>query len=75
MFTVSIMDKSKKSVRTYEHITKITYSDLVDDVVVENADILTHQFPIDYELHLYSETGNYVISPDVIGTFEIEKES
>lgn len=75
MFTVSIMDKSKKTVRTYEHITKITYSDLIDDVVVESADILTHQFPIDYELHLYSATGNYVISPDVIGTLEIKKES
>lgn len=74
MFTISVMDKSKKSVRTYEHINKITYSDMVDDVVVENEKILTHDFPLDFTLHLYSESGNYAISPDVIGTFEIVKE-
>lgn len=75
MFTVSIMDKSKKSIRTYEHINKITYSDMVDDVVMEGDDILTHQFPINFDLHLYSETGSYTISSDVIGTFEINKEN
>lgn len=50
MFTISIMDKSKKSVRTYEHINKITYSDLIDEVVVENDAILTYNFPIDFHL-------------------------
>lgn len=75
MFTISIMDKSKKSVRTYEHINKITYSDLIDEVVVENDAILTYNFPIGFDLHLYSNTGNYVISCDVIGTLEIQKES
>lgn len=75
MYTVSIMDKSKKSVRTYEHINKIAYSDLVDEVVVENNDILTYNFPIDFDLHLYSDTGNYVVSSDIIGALEIKKES
>ncbi len=75
MYAVSIMDKSKKLVRTYEHISKITYSDMVDDVVVEGDDILTHQFPINFDMHLYSETGSYSISSDIIGAFEIEKEN
>lgn len=74
MYTVSILDKSKKIIRTYEHISKITYSDYIDDVVVNGEEILTHRFPLDCTLRLYSSTGNYVVSSDIIGTLEIEKE-
>lgn len=74
MYTVSILDKSKKIIRTYEHINKITYSDYIDDVVVSGEEMLTHCFPLDYTLRLYSSTGNYVVSGDIIGALEIEKE-
>lgn len=74
MYTVSILDKSKKVVRTYEHINKITYLDYINDVTVCDEEILTHRFPLSCTLHLYSSTGNYVVSSDIIGTLEIEKE-
>ena len=74
MYTVSILDKSKKIIRTYKHINKITYSDYIDDVTVSEEEMLSHRFPLDCTLRLYSSVGNYVISSDIIGTLEIEKE-
>lgn len=74
MYTITILEKSKKTLRTYQHISKITYSDLLDDVVLEGECILTHSFPTNMDLHFYSATGNYTISGDIIGTIEIEKE-
>lgn len=74
MYTVSILDKSKKIIRIYKHINKITYSDFIDDVTVGEEEMLTHRFPLDRTLYLYSFSGNYVVSGDIIGTLEIEKE-
>lgn len=74
MYTVSILDKSKKVIRTYEHISKITYSDYIDDVVVGEEEMLTHCFPLDCTLRMYSSMGNYVVSGDIIGALEIEEE-
>lgn len=74
MFKITILDKSKKILRTYPHITKITYNNYVEDVVLEGDEILNHHFPLIGYHHFYSESGNYTVSPDIIGTFEIEKE-
>lgn len=75
MYTVTILEKPKKILRTYHHINKICYSDFVEKIVLEGESILTHSFSIGLDLHLYSPTGNYNISGDIIGTLEIEKES
>lgn len=74
MFTVTIFEKSKKILRTYQHINKITYSNLIDDVVLEGDSILSHEFDLCCTLHLFSDTGNYTIDAKVIGTLEIDKE-
>lgn len=74
MYAVTILEKSKKTLRTYQHITKIMYYDLLDGVILEGDAILTHNFPTNMDLHLYSSTGNYTVSGDIIGTIEIEKE-
>ncbi|WP_024348185.1 hypothetical protein [Lacrimispora indolis] len=76
MYTVTILEKSKKTLRTYQHINKIVYSDLVEDIVLENGSILTHSFPLGsiLNLYLFSENGNYTVFADIIGTLEIEKE-
>ncbi|MDE6056310.1 MAG: hypothetical protein K2G55_21700 [Lachnospiraceae bacterium] len=75
MFTVTILDKSKKQLRTYKHITKIVYNNFIEEVVLEGDEILSHPFALTAPLHLYSDSGNYVISNDIIGTLEVEKES
>jgi hypothetical protein len=75
MLTVTILDKSKKHLRTYKHITKIVYNNHVEEVVLEGDEILSHYFALTKPLHLYSDSGNYVVSNDIIGTLEIEKES
>ncbi len=74
MYTVSILDKSKKIIRTYKHINKITYSDYIDDVTVGEEEMLSHRFPLDCTFRLYSSVGNYVVSGDIIGALEIEEE-
>ena len=75
MFKITILDKSKKILRTYPHITKIIYNNYAEDIVLEGDEILYHQFPLTGYHHFYSETGNYTVAPDIIGTFEIEKKS
>lgn len=74
MFTVTVLEKSKMILRTFQHINRITYSNLVEDVVLEGDAILSHNFNSVSTLHLYSETGNYTIDASIIGTSEIEKE-
>ncbi len=74
MYKVTILDSSKKNIRTYEHINKIAYTTIMDTTVVEGDDILTHSFSLEFPLHLYSDTGNYLISSSIIGALEIEKE-
>ena len=74
MFKITILDKSKKILRTYPHITKIMYNNYAEDVVLEGEEILNHHFPLVHHYHFYSETGNYTVTSDIIGAFEIEKE-
>lgn len=74
MFTITILDKSKKILRTYPHITKIVYNNYIEDIVLEGDEILNHHFPLTGFHYFYSKNGNYSVSPDIIGTLEIEKE-
>lgn len=75
MYTITILEKSNKILRVFEHIVRVTYSDLVEDIVLEGDNILTHSFPLGLDLHFYSSTGNYIVSGDIIATLEIQKES
>ena len=76
MFTVTILDKSRKHLRTYKHITKIVYNIYGEEVMLEGNEILSHSFALTGQaIHFYSTSGNYVVSNDIIGTLEVEKES
>lgn len=74
MYTVTILEKSKKVLRTYEHINKIICDDLTSELILEGDAILTHQYKFINYLFLFSEIGNYTILSDIIGTLEIESE-
>lgn len=74
MYTITILDTSKKTLRTFRHINKITYANLIEDIELKDDAILSHSFSLDNDLHFYSDTGNYTISAKIIGTLEIEKE-
>lgn len=74
MYTVRILDKSKKNLREFLHVSEITYSDYVSDIILKGEDILKHSYSLTGIMHFYSETGNYTVTSDIIGTLEIEKE-
>lgn len=74
MYKVSIYNKSKKMVATYEQIHTIKYTDILGEtIVVTGEDILTHSFPTSRNFQLLSNDGNYCIDSSVIGTFEVKK--
>ncbi len=74
MFKVTILDNSKKILRTYPHITKIIYNNYVEDVILEGDEILNHKFPLTGYHYFCSKSGNYTVSANIIGALEIEKE-
>lgn len=75
MYTISVYDKSKALIATYEHINTINYQNkYMIDVTVSGKELLKHKFPTDCDLQLLSDNGNYSISSSIIGTFEILRE-
>lgn len=74
-YRVSIYDKSKKRVATYEKIHTVKYISPIfgEDVVVTGEEMLTHSFPTGTSYQLLSDDGNYSIDLSVIGTFEVTK--
>lgn len=75
MYSVTVFDKSKKIFKTYHNIIQIKYYDIIDDwVSIPENKFLTHIFPTNCTYQLRSSTGNYNISKDIIGSFELEKE-
>ncbi len=74
MYTITILDKSKRILRTYRHITKIVYGDSITTITLEDDAILSHQFSLFGSYHFYSDTGNYTVTSDIIGVIEAEKE-
>lgn len=72
MYTVMFY-YSDKSFQEYNHITRIEYYDVVDHVVTGD-EISTHQFPIQYDKHLFSEKTNYTVSATNVKSIAITKE-
>lgn len=53
-----------KSIVPAANVTKVTYRICGIDTAVEGNDILTHEFPLTANLHLYGENTSYTISHD-----------
>lgn len=58
----------------FEHITKVEYATVANQVSVSGDDIFNHKFPLDYNMHLFSEKANYLLSHKGIARIDIEKE-
>ena len=74
MFTVHIFNKKEHLFLTYEHVEKITYYDAFTENVLTQENMLSHEFQLGYDLHIFSRNGNYTVSRDLIGVIEIIKE-
>ncbi len=74
VYRVSIYDKSKKLVASYEKIHTIKYIDAaLDQCVVSGNEIASHFFPTSTAYQLLSDDGNYSIDASIVGTFEVNK--
>lgn len=74
MYNVSIYDKSKKLICTYENIHTIKLLNGMREVVVTGDELLSYYFPtIEWNYQLVSDNGNYSIDSSIIGTFEVTK--
>lgn len=63
-----------KTFQEYQHIVKAQYSTF-DDYVVEGDKILTHDFPLNADILLFSENKSYKISSKNLKSIEITKET
>lgn len=74
MYRVSIYDKSRKKIASYERIHTICYINIIgENISVSGEEMLTHSFPTDRNYHLLSDDGNFSVDKSIIGTFEITK--
>lgn len=53
MVTVNIFDKKQNLFLTYEHIHKITYCDMIEEHVLTEKNMLTHNFQLGFDLHFF----------------------
>lgn len=59
----------------FENINKVSYVRGGSNVVVDNQSLLTHAFPIGYDLHLFSDTSNFTVSGKNLVYIEVRKEN
>lgn len=64
---------SNGSVATFSHITKATYVKSTE-ITVEEKDLLTHLFPCERTLHLFSNDSNFTVAGKDIVWIEARKE-
>lgn len=74
MFTVKIFNKKEHLFLTYEHVYKITYHDVIEENVLTKKNMLSHEFQLGYDLHIFTENANYTVSQELIGVIEVVKE-
>lgn len=72
MYTFSFT-YSDKRVAKFDHINEVQYS-YFEDTVVKGDDILHHQFPLNCNLHLYSEKTNHTVSSTNLTSITVTKE-
>ncbi|MBA1335905.1 MAG: hypothetical protein HPY66_1723 [Firmicutes bacterium] len=60
---------------TFEHIIKVKYGSASTAVEVPENEILSHKFPISYDLHLFSEKASHAVSSKNLKTISITKEN
>ena len=58
----------------YKHIVKVEYYNVAGKVVVEESEILSHDFPLDEDMHLFAENKSYKVSCKNLRLIEITKE-
>ena len=70
MYNIEFIYNDQKKSEAFYNVIKVCYS----DVVVENDDILNHSFPTDCDIHVYTEEGNYHVSPNNLKYIEVYKD-
>lgn len=50
---------------------KLTYCDMIEEHMLTEKNMLTHNFQLGFDLHFFSESGNYTVSQDLIGVIEV----
>lgn len=58
----------------FDHITKVEYSSVAGSVVVSDAEILQHRFPIGKDMHLFAKDANYTASGKNLKSIAVFKE-
>ena len=75
--TVIIYDKDHQIYDALNHIEKISYTKpYLNPIIVDvqGEELLTHSFPVNYDLHLYSPNASYTINRHLLYDIRIEKE-
>lgn len=58
----------------FEHIIRVEYVNAIDEVTVSTDEILKHNFPVNYGIHLFSENANHTASSKNLRTISVTKE-
>ena len=58
----------------FDHIIRVEYVNVIDEVTVSKDEILKHNFPVNYDMHLFSENANHTASSNKLRTISVTKE-
>ena len=58
----------------FKEIEKVEYATITQTVSVTGDEIFAHKFPLDRDMHLFSEKTNYIVSHKGLKRIDIEKE-
>lgn len=75
--TVIIYDKDHNIYDSFNNINKITYTVpwyQPKKIEVEGDELLTHEFPTNYDLHLFSPNSSYTINRHLLYDIRIVKD-
>ena len=59
----------------YAHIEKVEYNSGAGIVSVTGDNILSQEYPLDYDLHLFAELKSYKVPHNCLKAIEITKEN
>lgn len=63
-----------KTYQSYNNIVKVEYSTYHMPVTLTGEEVFSHDYPLSYDLHLFSENKNYKVSHEGLKSIEVEKE-
>lgn len=75
LFMFSLLFRyENNSFQEYSNIKEVFYRTIVDEVTVTGEDIFKHRFPLDRNLHLYSDESSYIISAKGLKEISVTRE-